>query len=118
MEKQVLKTLLTKKMIEQSFYGLLGLLPDATLEEIENSFRRKVQEELSFNEITSLLKAYSILTSSYKQQYDDYLNREIEGISIIIEEFQSNEELINSLKNTDDNVLPDGVFMQPWATSI
>lgn len=119
MKKQVLKTLLKKKMIEESFYGILGILPNASLSEIESSFKRSLKDELSLEKIQSILKAYSILSSSYKKQYDEYLTKFDEGIETLVEQVDNEDELIDLLKiSVDSNTLPDGIFMQPWATTI
>ena len=120
MKKRALKTLLRKETIKDSFYGVLNVSPEAENEQIVNAFKLKIKSNLSLDELKLVLKSYGILSSSYKKQYDEYLNKVLEGIDILVDELENEDILIRSLKEnfSNNSVLPEDVFMQPWATSI
>ena len=120
MKKQVLKTLLTKQIIDETFYGVLGVLPDASQDEILHSFKAKIKENLSIDDLKKVLKAYGILSSDYRNIYDKYIENVLKGIDVLINE-DINTELVQTIIDNvkkENSTLPEGIFMQPWATSI
>ncbi len=122
LSKERVKAILTKRLLEESFYGVLGTHPNATNTDIENGFQEKVEKVTSDTELSKLLKAYSTLTSSYRVLYDDYLKKYKEGIEraaeISSEQNISIDDFALQNKAKNKSVLPEGVFMQPWATSL
>ena len=122
LSKERVKAILTKRLLEESFYGVLGTHPNATNADIENGFQEKVGKVISKTELSKILKAYSTLLSSYRNLYDDYLKKYREGIERAAEIYSEKNIPIDdfSLQNKAKNkcILPEGVFMQPWATSL
>ena len=122
LSKERVKAILIKRLLEESFYGVLGTHPNATNDDIEKCFQVKVEKVTSNTELSKLLKAYSTLLSSYRTLYDDYIRRYKEGIERIAEIISEKDISIDDyiLQNNikDKSVLPEGVFMQPWATTL
>ena len=122
LSKERVKTILTKKLFEESFYGVLGTHPSATIDEIENGFQEKAGKVSSNTELSKILKAYSTLSSSYKDLYDDYLKKYKEGIEKAAELISEKDILIDDFALQDEikdkSILPEGIFMQPWATNL
>ncbi len=121
------KALLVGQLYRESFYGVLGIHPKASVEDIENGFKIKLREIAKLNKedkkikLAIILKAYSTLTSSYKEDYDEYLENYKNGIIKAVELFysqgDSSEELVKSIQPLSTGIQPWALFMQPWATS-
>ena len=122
LSKERVKAILTKRLLEESFYGVLGIHPNATSDVIENGFQKKLEKATSNTELSKILKAYSRLASGYRNLYDDYLKKYREGIEraaeISSEKNISIDDSALQNKIKDKSILPEGVFMQPWATSL
>ncbi len=81
LKKERVKAILTKKLYDESFYGILGTHPDATKDDIEDGFRQKARKINSKAKLSKLLEAYSTLSSSSRKSYDEYLEKYKEGIN-------------------------------------
>ena len=118
------KARVIKKLHDDSFYGILGTHPNANKEEIEKSFKISLRQlvgkkQASQPELLLVLKAYATLTSKYKKDYDDYLQRYKHGFLKAIDEtcVGTSFENVKLVQPWSTEIKTSSILMQPWSTS-
>ncbi len=61
LSKERVKVILTKNLLEDSYYGILGIHPGATINDIEEGFTQKIKETSNLFLVHLLLKKMQVL---------------------------------------------------------